>query len=110
VLGGGRGPARQQSGLGEESAPLTCRVDRAATAQVLDNALSTLHVPYSYGFAIILLTIIVKALTFPLSRKQARAPLAAGPLPAGPPLRAARRGSRAQGKAAPARLQCRAAS
>ena len=41
-------------------------------AQVLDSGLSMLHVPYSYGFAIILLTIIVKALTFPLSRKQAR--------------------------------------
>lgn len=38
--------------------------------QVLDTLLSKLHVPYSYGFAIILLTIIVKALTFPLSRKQ----------------------------------------
>ena len=44
----------------------------AGVAQVLDSGLSMLHVPYSYGFAIILLTIIVKALTFPLSRKQAR--------------------------------------
>lgn len=29
-----------------------------------------MHVPYSYGFAIILLTVIVKAVTFPLSKKQ----------------------------------------
>ena len=32
-----------------------------------------LHVPYSYGFAIILLTVLVKALTFPLSKKQVTA-------------------------------------
>lgn len=38
--------------------------------QLLDSGLATLHVPYSYGFAIILLTIIVKILTFPLTRKQ----------------------------------------
>ncbi|CAN1295397.1 ALBINO3-like protein 1, chloroplastic [Linum perenne] len=37
--------------------------------KVLKDVLSTLHVPYSYGFAIILLTIIVKAATFPLTRK-----------------------------------------
>ena len=41
--------------------------------QLLDNGLYALHVPYSYGFAIILLTVLVKALTFPLSRKQVRA-------------------------------------
>ena len=29
--------------------------------------------PYSYGFAIILLTVLVKALTFPLSKKQVTA-------------------------------------
>ena len=51
-------------------------------AQVLDSGLAMLHVPYSYGFAIILLTIIVKALTFPLSRKQARC----APLPTCRPL------------------------
>lgn len=39
--------------------------------QGLDSGLAQLHVPYSYGFAIILLTVGVKALTFPLSRKQA---------------------------------------
>lgn len=40
------------------------------TLKLLDSGLATLHVPYSYGFAIILLTIIVKILTFPLTRKQ----------------------------------------
>lgn len=29
-----------------------------------------MHVPYSYGFAIILLTVLVKAATFPLTKKQ----------------------------------------
>lgn len=38
--------------------------------QVLKDGLSTMHVPYSYGFAIILLTILVKAATFPLTKKQ----------------------------------------
>ena len=41
-------------------------------SQILDQGLTTLHVPYSYGFAIILLTILVKLLTFPLTKKQAR--------------------------------------
>ena len=48
------------------------QLKKGLLAQVLDNALAMLHVPYSYGFAIILLTVIVKALTFPLSRKQVR--------------------------------------
>ncbi|KAK0574022.1 hypothetical protein LWI29_017080 [Acer saccharum] len=38
--------------------------------KVLKDGLSTLHVPYSYGFAIILLTVLVKAATFPLTKKQ----------------------------------------
>ena len=40
------------------------------TLQVIDNGLEAAHVPYSYGFAIIALTILVKAATFPLSQKQ----------------------------------------
>lgn len=38
--------------------------------KVIDNGLEAAHVPYSYGFAIIALTILVKAATFPLSQKQ----------------------------------------
>ncbi|RWW30574.1 hypothetical protein BHE74_00004962 [Ensete ventricosum] len=38
--------------------------------QVLKDGLSAIHVPYSYGFAIILLTVIVKVLTLPLTKKQ----------------------------------------
>ncbi|XP_039122343.1 ALBINO3-like protein 1, chloroplastic [Dioscorea cayenensis subsp. rotundata] len=44
--------------------------------KVLKDALSALHVPYSYGFAIILLTVIVKAATFPLTKKQVESALA----------------------------------
>lgn len=40
------------------------------TLKLLDNGLAGLHIPYSYGFAIILLTILVKILTFPLTKKQ----------------------------------------
>ncbi|KAK9021661.1 hypothetical protein V6N11_011640 [Hibiscus sabdariffa] len=44
--------------------------------KVLKDGLSTLHVPYSYGFAIILLTVLVKAATFPLTRKQVESAMA----------------------------------
>ncbi|KAL9332750.1 hypothetical protein ACSQ67_002360 [Phaseolus vulgaris] len=43
---------------------------------VLKDGLSTLHVPYAYGFAIILLTVLVKAATFPLTKKQVESSLA----------------------------------
>lgn len=38
--------------------------------QVLKDGLSAVHVPYAYGFAIILLTVIVKAATLPLTKQQ----------------------------------------
>ncbi|CAL9753983.1 unnamed protein product [Musa acuminata subsp. burmannicoides] len=44
--------------------------------KILKDGLSTLHVPYSYGFAIILLTVLVKAATFPLTKKQVESALA----------------------------------
>ncbi|KAI9080870.1 hypothetical protein K1719_037179 [Acacia pycnantha] len=44
--------------------------------KVLKDGLSALHVPYAYGFAIILLTILVKAATFPLTKKQVESSLA----------------------------------
>ncbi|GBF91755.1 hypothetical protein Rsub_04059 [Raphidocelis subcapitata] len=37
--------------------------------EVLDGVLEGAHVPYSYGYAIILLTLMVKMATFPLSQK-----------------------------------------
>ncbi|KAG0494084.1 hypothetical protein HPP92_005078 [Vanilla planifolia] len=44
--------------------------------KILKDGLSILHVPYAYGFAIILLTIIVKVATFPLTKKQVESALA----------------------------------
>lgn len=44
--------------------------------KVLKNGLTAVHTPYSYGFAIILLTVIVKIATFPLTKKQVESTLA----------------------------------
>ncbi|MQL88011.1 hypothetical protein Taro_020555 [Colocasia esculenta] len=44
--------------------------------KVLKDGLDAVHVPYAYGFAIILLTVIVKVATFPLTKKQVESTLA----------------------------------
>ncbi|GAV57906.1 60KD_IMP domain-containing protein [Cephalotus follicularis] len=44
--------------------------------KVLKDGLTAVHVPYAYGFAIILLTIVVKAATFPLTKQQVESTLA----------------------------------
>lgn len=44
--------------------------------KVLKDGLQTLHVPYAYGFAIILLTVLVKAATLPLTKQQVESTLA----------------------------------
>lgn len=44
--------------------------------KVLKDGLSTVHVPYAYGFAIIHLTILVKTATFPLTKKQVESAMA----------------------------------
>ncbi|XP_044505607.1 inner membrane protein PPF-1, chloroplastic-like [Mangifera indica] len=44
--------------------------------KVLKDGLSAVHVPYAYGFAIIMLTVIVKVATFPLTTKQVESSLA----------------------------------
>ncbi|GMN24249.1 hypothetical protein TIFTF001_000493 [Ficus carica] len=44
--------------------------------KVLKDVLSAVHVPYAYGFAIILLTIIVKVATLPLTKQQVESTLA----------------------------------
>lgn len=53
---------------------LKCWCYRSLTIQVLKDGLTAVHVPYAYGFAIILLTIIVKAATLPLTKKQVNVP------------------------------------
>ncbi|KAI5068006.1 hypothetical protein GOP47_0017027 [Adiantum capillus-veneris] len=44
--------------------------------KILQDGLQTVHVPYSFGFAIIMLTVIVKALTLPLTQKQVESSMA----------------------------------
>lgn len=44
--------------------------------KVLKDGLAAVHVPYSYGFAIILLTVIVKVATYPLTKQQVESTLA----------------------------------
>ncbi|GFR49521.1 hypothetical protein Agub_g11564 [Astrephomene gubernaculifera] len=44
--------------------------------RTLDDGLEKAHVPYSYGFSIIALTVLVKLATFPLTQKQVESTLA----------------------------------
>ncbi|XP_012853117.1 PREDICTED: inner membrane protein ALBINO3, chloroplastic-like [Erythranthe guttata] len=44
--------------------------------KVLKDGFAAVHVSYSYGFAIILLTILVKVATFPLTKQQVESTLA----------------------------------
>lgn len=44
--------------------------------KILKDGLTAVHVPYSYGFAIILLTVLVKVATFPLTKQQVESTLA----------------------------------
>jgi len=44
--------------------------------KMLNQGLEGLHVPYAYGFSIILLTVLVKAATYPLSKKQVESTMA----------------------------------
>ena len=49
-------------------APLTNSLEELL--RFLQTGLDALHVPYSYGYSIILLTLIVKTLTYPLTKQQ----------------------------------------
>lgn len=40
--------------------------------KTLQGGLAAVHVPYSYGFSIILLTVLVKIVTYPFTKKQVR--------------------------------------
>ncbi|XP_071686746.1 inner membrane protein PPF-1, chloroplastic-like [Rutidosis leptorrhynchoides] len=44
--------------------------------KVLKDGLTAVHVPYAYGFAIILLTVLVKLVTLPLTKQQVESTLA----------------------------------
>jgi len=47
-----------------------------AVLKVIDSGLEAADVPYSYGFAIIILTVLVKLVTFPLSKQQVESTMA----------------------------------
>ncbi|KAJ4970595.1 hypothetical protein NE237_003694 [Protea cynaroides] len=47
-----------------------------AVLKVLEDGLTAVHVPYAYGFAIILLTVLVKVATLPLTQKQVESTMA----------------------------------
>lgn len=49
-------------------APLVNTLEK--TLYYIQNQLELLHVPYSYGFSIILLTLVVKIATYPLTKQQ----------------------------------------
>jgi len=38
----------------------------------MQDGLDKVHCPYSYGYSIILLTLLVKVVTFPLTKQQVR--------------------------------------
>ncbi|CAN0854070.1 Inner membrane protein PPF-1, chloroplastic [Linum grandiflorum] len=44
--------------------------------KILEDGLSAVHVPYAYGFSIILLTVLVKLATLPLTKQQVESTLA----------------------------------
>ena len=50
--------------------PYESHCSRKDALQLIDGGLEQLSVPYSYGFSIILLTLLVKVATFPLTQKQ----------------------------------------
>ncbi|GJT48177.1 albino3-like protein 1, chloroplastic [Tanacetum coccineum] len=54
----------------------TCNIYLYIFISVFEGWTLYLHVPYSYGFAILLLTVLVKAATFPLSKKQVESAMA----------------------------------
>ncbi|KAE9454664.1 hypothetical protein C3L33_13418, partial [Rhododendron williamsianum] len=51
-------------------------IDMGGVLKVLKDGLSAVHVPYAYGFAIILLAVLVKVATFPLTKNQIKSTVA----------------------------------
>eukprot|EP00210_Caulerpa_lentillifera_P006806 g6505.t1 len=63
--------------VASKSGPFTAIADALEYClNVIDSGLETLHVPYAYGFSIIILTVLVKIVTFPLSKKQVESSIA----------------------------------
>ncbi|XP_020199568.3 inner membrane protein PPF-1, chloroplastic [Aegilops tauschii subsp. strangulata] len=68
------GGAKEAAAAGDWFAGITGSME--TVLKVLKDGLLTLHVPYPYGFAIILLTVLIKGATFPLTKKQVESALA----------------------------------
>eukprot|EP00873_Tetraselmis_striata_P009006 jgi/Tetstr1/429270/TSEL_019188.t1 len=70
-------PAAEVAAPERQTGPLTPLANVfESVLKLLDQGLESAHVPYSYGFAIIMLTILVKAATFPLTKKQVESTMA----------------------------------
>ncbi|CAO2199006.1 unnamed protein product [Urochloa humidicola] len=78
AAGGGGGDAGQAAEVVQKNGGWFGFISEAleVVLKVLKDGLSAVHVPYAYGFAIILLTIIVKAATLPLTKQQVESTLA----------------------------------
>lgn len=63
--------ATDSSSKGGFLAPLTNSLETVLKS--IQEQLDRLHVPYSYGYSIIILTAIVKLVTLPLTKQQVRA-------------------------------------
>ncbi|CAM0877977.1 unnamed protein product [Alopecurus aequalis] len=68
------GAAKDAAAAGDWLSGITGSME--TVLKVLKGGLSTLHIPYPYGFAIILLTVLIKGATFPLTKKQVESALA----------------------------------
>eukprot|EP01025_Chloroclados_australasicus_P047623 TRINITY_DN53621_c0_g1_i1.p1 TRINITY_DN53621_c0_g1~~TRINITY_DN53621_c0_g1_i1.p1 ORF type:complete len:487 (+),score=59.06 TRINITY_DN53621_c0_g1_i1:38-1462(+) len=66
--------AQQQEGSRGLLYPLTSSLEQIL--KFLQSGLEYLHVPYTYGWSIILLTVIIKVVTFPLTRTQVESAMA----------------------------------
>ena len=53
-----------------EDSAARCGPMRGVNACLVQSGLDTLHVPYSYGWSIILLTLLVKLALLPITKKQ----------------------------------------
>lgn len=65
--------AKDSSSSGGFLAPLTDTLE--TVLKTIQSQLNRLHVPYSYGYSIILLTVVVKLVTLPLTKIQVSANL-----------------------------------
>ncbi|XP_057782824.1 inner membrane protein PPF-1, chloroplastic isoform X3 [Salvia miltiorrhiza] len=78
AVDGGAGPSDSAATAAQKSGGWFGFISDAmeVVLKVLKDGLATVHVPYAYGFAIILLTVFVKVATLPLTKQQVESTLA----------------------------------